>query len=102
MTPLFIFMGLEGEEVYTGWAYADGDNFYSESWSIDMPPSDAICQKISNGINYLISLSSFFAYSHWAGSVLMITAKGVSSSFGSDGNNNNNNGHNTKCPTREK
>ena len=34
-------MGLEGEEVYTGWAYADGDNFYSESWSIDMPPSDA-------------------------------------------------------------
>src|SRR6476619_6463962 len=34
-------MGLEGEEVYTGWAYANGDNFYSESWSIDMPPSDA-------------------------------------------------------------
>lgn len=34
-------MGLEGEEVYTGWAYADGDNFYSKSWSIDMPPSDA-------------------------------------------------------------
>ena len=34
-------MGLEGEEVYSGWAYADGDNFYSESWSIDMPPSDA-------------------------------------------------------------
>ena len=34
-------MGLEGEEVYTGWAYANGDNFYSESWSIDMPPYDA-------------------------------------------------------------
>ena len=34
-------MGLEGEEVYTGWAFANGDNFYSESWSIDMPPSDA-------------------------------------------------------------
>ena len=34
-------MGLEGEEVYTGWAFADGDKFYSESWSIDMPPSDA-------------------------------------------------------------
>ena len=34
-------MGLEGEEVYTGWAYADGANFYSESWSLDMPPSDA-------------------------------------------------------------
>ena len=33
-------MGLEGEEVYTGWAYANGDYFYSESWSIDMPPSD--------------------------------------------------------------
>jgi len=31
-------MELEGEEVYTGWAYADGDNFYSESWSIGMPP----------------------------------------------------------------
>ena len=34
-------MGLDGEEVYTGWAYANGDNFYSESWSIDMPSSDA-------------------------------------------------------------
>jgi hypothetical protein len=33
-------MGLQGE-VYTGWAYANGDNFYSESWSIDIPPSDA-------------------------------------------------------------
>ena len=33
-------MGLEGEEVYSGWAYADGENFYSESWSIDMSPSD--------------------------------------------------------------
>jgi hypothetical protein len=34
-------MGLEGEEVYTGWAYADGNNFYSESWSIDMPAAAA-------------------------------------------------------------
>jgi hypothetical protein len=34
-------MELEGEEVYTAWAYADGDYFYSESWSIDMPASDA-------------------------------------------------------------
>jgi hypothetical protein len=34
-------MELEGEEVYTGWAYADGNNFYSESWSIDMPPAAA-------------------------------------------------------------
>ena len=45
-------MGLEGEEVYTGWAYANGDNFYSESWSIDMPPSDAfvktsLCDMVS-------------------------------------------------------
>jgi hypothetical protein len=34
-------MELEGEEVYTGWAYADGNNFYSESWSIDMPAAAA-------------------------------------------------------------
>ena len=34
-------MGLEGEEVYTGWAYAEGSNFYSESWSVDMPQSAA-------------------------------------------------------------
>jgi hypothetical protein len=34
-------MELEGEEVYTGWAYADGNNFYSESWSIDMPSAAA-------------------------------------------------------------
>ena len=34
-------MGLKGEEVYTGWAYADGPNFYSESWAIDMPATKA-------------------------------------------------------------
>ena len=45
-------MGLEGEEVYTGWAYADGDNFYSESWSIDMPPSDAFVKTISDVIGF--------------------------------------------------
>jgi hypothetical protein len=34
-------MGLKGEEVYTGWAYADGPNFYSESWAMDMPATKA-------------------------------------------------------------
>ena len=47
-------MGLEGQEVYTGWAYANGTNFYSESWSIDMPASSAfvktyLCDLVSIG-----------------------------------------------------
>jgi hypothetical protein len=44
-------MGLEGEEVYSGWAYAD-ETIFIESWSIDMPPTDAfvktsLCDVIS-------------------------------------------------------
>ena len=47
-------MGLEGEEVYTGWAYSDRDNFYSESWSVDMPATAALvktylCDVVSLG-----------------------------------------------------
>jgi hypothetical protein len=36
-----MIMGIVGEEVYTGWAYSEGSNFYSESWSVDMPAVDA-------------------------------------------------------------
>ncbi|HEY7108836.1 MAG TPA: hypothetical protein VH415_05370 [Nitrososphaeraceae archaeon] len=47
-------MGLEGEEVYTGWAYSDKDDFYSESWSVDMPMAAAfvktyLCDVVSLG-----------------------------------------------------
>src|SRR6266498_1112375 len=47
-------MGLEGEEVYTGWAYADGTNFYSESWSVDMPASNAF---VKTSLCDLVSLN---------------------------------------------
>jgi len=47
-------MGLEGEEVYTGWAYSEKDNFYSESWSVDMPVAAAFVK------TYLCDVVSFW------------------------------------------
>jgi hypothetical protein len=49
-------MELKGEEVYTGWAYSTGRDFYSETWSVDMPPSTAfvktyLCDHVLFGEN---------------------------------------------------
>ena len=49
-----LIMGLEGQKVFTGWAYANEENFYSESCSIDMPESAVfvktfLCDLVSIG-----------------------------------------------------
>jgi len=54
-------MELKGEEVYTGWAYSTGRDFYSESWSVDMPPSTAfvktyLCDHVLFGENGAVEI----------------------------------------------
>ena len=54
-------MELKGEEVYTGWAYSTGRDFYSETWSVDMPPSTAfvktyLCDHVLFGENGAVEI----------------------------------------------
>ena len=54
-------MELKGEEVYTGWAYSSGRDFYSETWSVDMPPSTAfvktyLCDHVLFGENGAVEI----------------------------------------------
>ncbi|MGA7009672.1 MAG: hypothetical protein WB612_08030 [Nitrososphaeraceae archaeon] len=54
-------MELKGEEVYTGWAYSTGSDFYSETWSVDMPPSTAfvktyLCDHVLFGENGAVEI----------------------------------------------
>ena len=54
-------MELKGEEVYTGWAYSTGRDFYSETWSVDMPPSAAfvktyLCDHVLFGENGAVEI----------------------------------------------
>ncbi|MDQ5870154.1 MAG: hypothetical protein M3530_10585 [Thermoproteota archaeon] len=54
-------MELQGEEVYTGWAYSTGHDFYSETWSVDMPPSTAfvktyLCDHVLFGENGAVEI----------------------------------------------
>lgn len=54
-------MELKGEEVYTGWAYSTGRDFYSETWSVDMPPSSAfvktyLCDHVLFGENGAVEI----------------------------------------------
>jgi hypothetical protein len=54
-------MELKGEEVYTEWAYSTGRDFYSETWSVDMPPSTAfvktyLCDHVLFGENGAVEI----------------------------------------------
>lgn len=54
-------MELKGEEVYTGWAYSTGRDFYSETWSVDMPSSTAfvktyLCDHVLFGENGAVEI----------------------------------------------
>jgi hypothetical protein len=54
-------MELKGEEVYTGWAYSTGRDLYSETWSVDMPPSTAfvktyLCDHVLFGENGAVEI----------------------------------------------
>ena len=54
-------MELKGEEVYTGWAYSSDSDFYSETWSVDMPPSTAfvktyLCDHVLFGENGAVEI----------------------------------------------
>ena len=54
-------MELKGEEIYTGRAYSTSCDFYSETWSVDMPPSTAfvktyLCDHVLFGDNGAIGI----------------------------------------------